>query len=137
MTNFFVSVIIPTYNRKERLIKTINSVLAQDYKNYEIIIIDDGSVDGTANYIKQYFPQIMLLEQENQGVSAARNLDIRAAQGNWIAFLDSDDIWHSNKLSQQINYLKKHPQYQICHSEEIWIKDGIRINPKKASKNCW
>jgi glycosyltransferase involved in cell wall biosynthesis len=131
MINFFVSVIIPTYNRKNRLIKTINSVLAQDYKNYEIIIIDDGSTDGTANFIKEIFPQVVLLEQENQGVSAARNLGIKAAQGNWIAFLDSDDLWHSNKLSQQINHLKKNPQYHICHSEEIWIKNGIRINPKK------
>lgn len=132
MSNFFVSVIIPTYNRKDRLIKTINSVLAQDYQDYEIIIIDDGSIDGTSDYIKQYFPQVILLTHKtNQGVSAARNVGIEKAQGNWIAFLDSDDLWHSNKLSQQIYYLKQHPQYDICHSEEIWIKDGIRINPKK------
>lgn len=124
-----ISVIIPTYNRKNLVVKAIKSVLAQSYKNYELIVVDDGSDDGSGEYIKQYFPQIKLLQQENKGVSSARNIAIKHAKGKWIAFLDSDDLWHNDKLETQISYLNQNPEYKICHSEEIWIKDGIRINP--------
>ena len=103
-----VSVIIPTYNRSKYVTKAIDSVLGQTYKDYEIIVVDDGSTDNTKEVLKPYTDRIKYLYQENTGVSAARNAGIRAAGGQWIAFLDSDDEWLPEKLSIQMDYLSRH-----------------------------
>ncbi|PPR34868.1 MAG: UDP-Glc:alpha-D-GlcNAc-diphosphoundecaprenol beta-1,3-glucosyltransferase WfgD [Alphaproteobacteria bacterium MarineAlpha6_Bin3] len=128
---FNVSVIIPTYNRKFFLINAINSVLNQTYQNLELIIIDDGSSDKTAEYVKKKYPKVRVYKQLNKGVSAARNRGIKLSLNNWIAFLDSDDKWHPEKLEKQINYLTKKKKYKICHTDEIWIRKGVRVNQHK------
>jgi len=131
---FNISIIIPTYNRKLFLIHAIDSVLNQTYQNLELIIIDDGSSDKSIEYIKKKYPSIKIYKQFNKGVSSARNKGIKISSNNWIAFLDSDDRWHPRKLEMQINYLVKNPKYKICHTDEIWIRKGIRINQHKKHK---
>ena len=131
---FEISIIIPTFNRKLFLLNAIDSVLNQTYQNIELIIIDDGSSDKTINKLKQYKSQIKIYSQINKGVSAARNKGIKISQNDWVAFLDSDDRWHPKKLEKQINYLKKNPKYKICHTDEIWIRNAIRVNPHYKHK---
>ena len=129
-----ISVIIPTYNRIFFLKRSIDSVLEQIVKPYEVIIVDDGSSDGTSTMIKKNYPKINLICQENKGVSAARNIGIRASSGDWVCFLDSDDEWKKNKLSEQMLAIKKNTNYSFCHSNEEWIKNGKKINQKKKHK---
>ena len=131
---FNISIIIPTYNRKLFLINAIDSVFNQTYQNLELIIIDDGSSDKSIEYIKKKHPSIKIYKQSNKGVSSARNKGIKISSNNWIAFLDSDDRWHPKKLEKQINYLLRNPKYKICHTDEIWIRKGIRINQHKKHK---
>ncbi len=125
-----VSVIIPTYNRGWVLREAIDSVLAQDYKNYELIVVDDGSTDDTGKILDAYGRDIIVLRQTNKGVSAARNRGIVQAQGQLIAFLDSDDTWLPSKLSRQIDFFTLHPDALINQTEEIWIRNNVRVNPK-------
>ncbi|MBM2835200.1 MAG: glycosyl transferase [Candidatus Brocadiaceae bacterium] len=96
--NVQVSVVIPTYNRAPYVIMAIESVLAQSYQDYEIIVVDDGSTDGTRDVLEPYRDRIRYMYQDNKGVSAARNTGIQESRGEWIAFLDSDDEWLPNKL---------------------------------------
>ena len=129
-----ISVIIPTFNRIDLLKRAIDSVLNQSIKPYDIIVVDDGSIDGTSDMIKQKYKSIKLIQQKNSGVSAARNNGIKNAQGDWIALLDSDDEWKKNKLEEQVNKLTDNPKYDFCHTNEIWIRNGIRVNQKKRHK---
>jgi glycosyltransferase involved in cell wall biosynthesis len=130
-----VSVIIPTFNRLEYLPRSLGSVLAQSYDDYELIVVDDGSTDQTIDAIQQDYPSVNLIVQQNKGVSAARNAGIQEASGEWIALLDSDDEWLPEKLNLQMKALESHPEYRSCHTEEIWIRDGHRVNPiKKYAK---
>jgi len=129
-----ISVIIPTFNRIDLLQRAINSVLNQSIKPYDIIVVDDGSTDGTSNMIQQKYKSIKLIQQKNSGVSAARNNGIKLGGGNWIALLDSDDEWKKNKLEEQVKKLKDNPKYEFCHTNEIWIRNGIRVNQKKKHK---
>ena len=129
-----VSVIIPTYNRAWTLKKAIDSVLKQDYKNFELIIVDDGSTDETEALVKKYEKPVRYIQQPNMGVSAARNKGISASSGTLIAFLDSDDYWYPEKLSVQVEFFNKNPDALICQTEEIWIRHGKRVNPKKKHK---
>ena len=126
-----VSVIIPTYNRGWIIREAIDSVLAQDFADYELIMVDDGSTDNTPDILNAYGRDIRVLRQSNKGVSAARNRGIRASSGGLIAFLDSDDLWLPQKLSRQVAFLDAHPQAMICQTEEQWIRNGTRVNPKK------
>jgi glycosyltransferase involved in cell wall biosynthesis len=129
--NFKISVILPAYNRCALLERAINSVLRQSRPADEIIVVDDGSTDNTPGLISDKFPGIKYLRQENQGVSAARNAGIDKATGNWLAFLDSDDTWSKHKLELQQQALLHNPEYLICHTNEIWIRNGKRINQLK------
>ena len=128
-----ISVIIPTYNRKKHIKKAIDSVMRQSYEPFEIIVIDDGSIDGTYELIKQSYSssQISIEKQINNGVSSARNKGVKLANGDWIAFLDSDDEWLENKLELQVREIKKSKNFLICHTNEIWIRNGIRVNQMK------
>ena len=126
-----VSVIIPTYNRGWILQEAIDSVLEQDFHDYELIVVDDGSVDNTPTILKAYKNEITVLRQANQGVSAARNSGIKAATGRLISFLDSDDLWLPRKLSTQVKFFNDHPQAVITQTQERWIRNGVRVNPKK------
>ena len=122
-----VSVIIPTYNRAASLLRAINSVLGQSFKDFELIVVDDGSTDDTASIISD-FSSIIYLKQENKGVSSARNLGIANANGQYVAFLDSDDEWLPSKLSSQIEYIQLNPKFRWVHTEEVWIRNNIRVN---------
>jgi glycosyltransferase involved in cell wall biosynthesis len=104
-----ISVIVPTYNRERFIIKAIDSILNQTYKDYEIIVVDDGSTDETKKALQAY-SQIKYIFQDNGGVSSARNTGIMAAKGEWVAFLDSDDEWTEDYLSVQMEQVKEFPQ---------------------------
>jgi glycosyltransferase involved in cell wall biosynthesis len=109
--------------------RALNSVTGQTLKPNEIILVDDGSTDQTASLARQRYPDVTLLQQNNQGVSSARNAGIRHATGEWIALLDSDDEWLPSKLEKQFQALQKQPQHLLCHTDEIWIRNGRRVNP--------
>jgi glycosyltransferase involved in cell wall biosynthesis len=126
-----VSVIIPTYNRGWIVKEAIDSVLEQDFSDYELIVVDDGSDDNTPTILKAYGKKIIVLHQANKGVSAARNRGIAAASGRLIAFLDSDDLWLPRKLSAQVKFFKDHPDAVINQTQERWIRSGVPLNPKK------
>jgi glycosyltransferase involved in cell wall biosynthesis len=133
-----IDIIIPTYNRASVLEKAIQSVLKQTYQNFLLHIVDDGSTDETSSLLRSFdnHPQICIHTQKNLGVSAARNFGVKNSQNEWIAFLDSDDEWLPHKLEVQVDYLKKHPGLRFLHAEEIWIRNGVRVNPKaKHSKS--
>jgi len=129
-----VSVIIPTFDRAWALKTAIDSVLAQTYTPIEIIVINDGSTDNTLDILAGYGNKIQVLDQENRGVSAARNLGIKHSRGQYIALLDSDDAWEPDKISCQISFFDQHPEALICQTEEIWIRNGRRVNPKVKHK---
>lgn len=124
-----ISVIIPSYNRAHCLSAALDSVLQQSLHATEIILVDDGSDDQTKELMSSHYPQVKYLQQNNRGVSAARNLGIQHSHCEWIAFLDSDDRWQTNKLEKQVSSLTAQPEYKICHSDEIWIRNGVRVNP--------
>src|SRR3990167_4127136 len=120
-----VSVIIPTYNRKELVRRAIQSVLNQTFSKYSLTVVDDGSTDQTDKILKDFKgAKIHFLRQDHKGVSAARNYGIREAHGELIALLDSDDEWHPKKLEVQVDFFRKNPDAMIAQTEEEWIKNG-------------
>jgi glycosyltransferase involved in cell wall biosynthesis len=127
-----IDVIIPTFNRAYSLPRAIQSVLNQTHKNFNLIVVDDGSSDGTADLMEKDFkhPKIKFYQQSNSGVSSARNFGIMKAQAEWVAFLDSDDEWLPQKLSHQVRFAQTHPHLRFIHSNEIWMRHGQRVNPK-------
>lgn len=114
-----ISVIIPTYNRARYVKKAIDSALAQTYKDYEIIVVDDGSTDGTRQALEPYQDCIRYIYQENRGVAAARNLGIKSANATWVAFLDSDDRWIPEKLAYQMDCVTQ-SDAQVCFTNIIY-----------------
>ena len=126
-----ISVIIPTFNRREPLTRALRSVLAQTGTAYDIWVIDDGSTDGTGDMLRRDFPSVQYAWFPNAGPAAARNRGIKRSQSEWLAFLDSDDTWLPGKLAAQLNFFKTHPEYRIAQTEEIWIRNGVRVNPMK------
>lgn len=118
-----VSVVIPTYNRAYCVGDAIRSVLEQTYKDFEIIVIDDGSTDNTSEVLAEFGGKIRVIRQENAGVSAARNAGIRVARGQWIAFLDSDDVWEHEKLYVQMRDLQAHPEV-VAHMVDAIIENS-------------
>ena len=126
-----ISVVIPTFNRRQTIGRSIDSVLNQTLFPSEIIVVDDGSTDGTSDYIQSNFPSIRLLQQTNKGVSSARNMGIRSSNSDWVALLDSDDEWFPQKLEKQVMTLSQSPDIKFCHTEEIWIRNGVRVNQMK------
>lgn len=129
-----VSVIIPTYNRAHVLREAIDSVLSQKYSDLELLVVDDGSTDHTKEVASSYTSKLAYIYQEHKGVSAARNRGIKQAQGNYLSFLDSDDLWLPDKLSTQMRFMEDHPEIHICYTEEIWIRKGVRVNPMKKHR---
>ena len=127
-----ISVIIPTYNRARKLLRAISSVLYQTFTDYEILVVDDGSSDRTADCLApmEYHMKYLPLPR-NLGVSAARNTGIKASRSPLIAFLDSDDYWLPEKLSMQMDFFRQNPAAVACQTEEIWMRKGIRVNPGK------
>lgn len=132
-----ISVIIPTYNRALFLEEAIRSVLDQDHfsgqgeDGWELLVIDDGSDDGTRDLVRSFGRRVIYHYQDHKGVSAARNLGLRLARGHFIAYLDSDDLWKREKIRAQIEFMTAHPEAVVCSTEEIWIRRGVRVNPLK------
>jgi glycosyltransferase involved in cell wall biosynthesis len=129
-----VSVIIPTFNRWPMAGEAVDSVLGQTYRDFELIVVDDGSSDGTAEKLLARHDGVRIIRQPHKGVSAARNAGARAAAGRYLAFLDSDDLWLPDKLALQHAFLESRPELKICQTEEIWIRRGIRVNPRKKHR---
>jgi len=127
-----VSVIIPTFNRGWILKEAIESVQFQTYRNFEFIIVDDGSTDSTRDILEEFKEELVVIRQTNKGVSAARNKGVASSRGTLIAFLDSDDLWKPEKLALQVAFFASNPETQICQTDEIWIRKGKRVNPKKC-----
>ncbi len=126
-----ISVIIPTFNRELTILRAIKSVLAQTYLDFDLWVIDDGSTDKTQQLVKPFLSEnIHYLKQENLGVSAARNLGIKKSKGEWLAFLDSDDEWLEHKLQLQVDLMSSDAEIPLIHGEEIWIRNGKRVNAK-------
>jgi glycosyltransferase involved in cell wall biosynthesis len=121
-----VTVIIPTYNRAHLIGRALESVSQQTLAPGEVIVVDDGSEDTTRDIIREEYPGVTCLHQANRGVSAARNAGIRAACGQFIAFLDSDDAWMPEKLSEQVQALRQ-SGLQVCHTDEKWMRDGSEL----------
>ncbi len=129
-----VSVIIPTFNRAWILGDAVESVLAQTVNDLELIVVDDGSEDGTDRLLDVYGDRIRVRRQENRGVSAARNAGIGMARGALLALLDSDDTWLPAKLERQVTFMDAHPDILICQTEEIWVRNGRRVNPARKHR---
>jgi GT2 family glycosyltransferase len=129
-----VSIIIPTFNRSIRLKRAIESVYNQTYRDYELLIIDDGSSDETSKMVADFFPKSRYFYQPNSGVSSARNTGISHAKGTWIAFLDSDDEWLPLKLEKQLELLSNNPDHKICHTNEQWIRNNTEVNQMEKHK---
>ncbi len=134
-----ISVIIPTFNRARTLIRALDSVLAQSYPASEIIVVDDASVDNTELLMKAYAQIKFIKLIENRGVSHARNEGIKRARSEWIALLDSDDEWNPDKLAKQVAAAKADPGVHAFHTNEIWIRNGERVNPmnKHVKPDGW
>jgi glycosyltransferase involved in cell wall biosynthesis len=134
-----ISVIIPTFNRAHTLLRALGSVLAQSYPASEIIVVDDASVDNTELLIKSYAQIKFIKLIENRGVSHARNEGIKQASSEWIALLDSDDEWNPDKLAKQVAAAKAYPGVHAFHTNEIWIRNGKRVNPtnKHVKPDGW
>lgn len=126
-----VSVVIPTFDRLALLPRALESVRRQSRPADQVIVVDDGSTDGTEEVIRRDHPEVLYLRRERGGVSAARNQGIAAARGEWIALLDSDDAWRPAKLERQLAALAAAPGHRLCHTDEIWIRDGRRVNPRR------
>lgn len=134
MSNPVISVIIPTHNRAAFLERAIHSVLTQRLPCDQLIVVDDGSTDGTPEILQDLGrkeSRLEVLRQNNCGVASARNRGIEASHGELIAFLDSDDWWLPDKLRTQVAAMQAQPEYCISHTREIWYRLGLRVNQKK------
>lgn len=131
-----ISVIIPTYNRYSFLEKAVKSVLKQSLEKFELLIVDDGSDDGTKELIQSFSDErICYFYQVNRGVSAARNKGVVESRGDLIAFLDSDDCWKEKKLEKQLKFMKSTSSI-ISHTQELWYRRGKILNQKKKHRKC-
>ncbi|NMG01812.1 glycosyltransferase family 2 protein [Azoarcus taiwanensis] len=129
-----VSVILPAYNVREHIADAINSVVLQALPSMEIIVVDDGSSDGTAEFVKQSFPDVRLFRKPNGGAASARNHGMREARGTFIAFLDADDVWLPGKLLAQLDYMRDHDQVRlVCGGFSFWHPDESGAFPEPAT----
>jgi len=132
-----ISVIIPTFNREKLILRALDSVLTQSFRDIEVWIIDDGGNDDTEKVVRARADEspdipVHFIHTPNRGVAAARNTGIHRSSGSWIALLDSDDEWLPGKLEKQMAFSLENPGISLIHTEEIWIRKGIRVNPPKA-----
>jgi glycosyltransferase involved in cell wall biosynthesis len=131
-----VSVIIPTFNRAALLREALESVFVQSYTDYEVIVVDDGSTDETPQMIEEYGDRVRYLWQENRGAAEARNHGVSAARGEWVAFLDSDDMWHREKLACCLERPRHDPGAAVVFHPMVEIDDAgnrVRGRSKRAS----
>lgn len=126
-----ISVVIPCYNARRWIGATLRSVLAQELPPAEVVVVDDGSRDGSAEQVERDFPQVRVVRQANAGVAAARNRGVREARGDWVAFIDADDIWRPAKLRRQCEALRAEPAAELCYSAwEVWPSETPEPPPE-------
>ena len=124
-----ISVIIPTFNRAHLLSRSIDSLLSQTLSAHSVVIVDDGSTDGTENLVSEKYPEFTYLKQDNLGVSAARNAGITATSCEWLAFLDSDDLWYPEKLDNVYNQIQDQSETDvICHNERMFDQTNQKFH---------
>ncbi len=116
-----VSAVIPAYNARDTISAAIDSIQRQTYSSIEVIVVDDGSADGTGQWVKQHYPAVQVEVVPNQGPSRARNHGISCAHGEFIAFLDADDTWHPQKIEAQVKVLQRYPEAELVASD--WVRD--------------
>ena len=130
-----ISVVIPTLNRINTLQRALDSVINQTYKPAEIIVVDNGSSDGTLKFLREQYPKITILTENKIGVSSARNKGIKKSINQWIALLDSDDAWHPRKLEIQTSMLDSAlKEYNLIYTDEVWFRNNKHINQMKKHK---
>lgn len=132
--NDSVAVIVPTYNRVATLGRALESVYAQLRQADEVCVVDDGSTDDTEEFVKSKYPNVIYVKQVNGGVSSARNKGVESTTSKYLAFLDSDDEWLPEKLEIQLSALQEEPNFKLVHSDEIWIRNGKRVNQMDKHK---
>lgn len=132
-----VSCVVPVFNGEATLAETLQSILQQTYPHLEILVVDDGSTDGTSSILESFAGKIKRMSQPHAGPAAARNLAIRAAQGDLIAFLDADDLWHADKIRWQTEYLLEHPELQVSftHVKNFWSPEAAEEKKRFESQN--
>ena len=139
-SSLMISVIIPTFNRALFLGEAIRSVLDQEYfvqngpSSFELLVIDDGSTDATREIVRSFGDDLKYVFQQHRGVSAARNRGLELARGDYIAFLDSDDLWKKEKAGVQLSFMKTFAEAMVCCTEETWIRRGRFANPQKKHR---
>lgn len=126
-----ISVLVPTYNRAQKIARAVDSILNQTHRPFEVIVVDDGSTDKTPLLLTKYNGAVKVIRQNNQGVAAARNRAIKEASGEWLALLDSDDWWMPEKMEKQIDFHLKNPDLLISQTNELWLRNGVKVNPKR------
>ncbi len=129
-----ISVVIPLYNREKFISRAIESILNQTHSIDEIIVVDDGSSDNSLEVLKEFENKIKIITQENRGVSSARNRGIKESSFDWITFLDSDDEWNENKIKDQVEFHINNPEILFSHTQELWIRNGKKVNQKSHHK---
>ena len=127
-----ISVIVPVYNRKDLCLRAVRSVLSQSFKDFELIVVDDGSTEDMSE-VRELVVEAgqLFVSIPHHGVSRARNVGVKHASRRWISFLDSDDSWKNEKLEKQINYLNANPDCKLAQCEELWIRNGKVHNQKE------
>ena len=131
-----VAIIVPTYNRFQLLTRALESIEGQTFRDWHLFVVDDGSTDGTSSLrgIWSNRPQVTWLTRSNGGVSAARNEALKIHKSPYVAFLDSDDEWLPEKLEKQWNFMETHRSIPLVHAEELWLRNGQELKPKKKHK---
>ncbi|MFC1657044.1 glycosyltransferase [Candidatus Moduliflexota bacterium] len=138
-----VSVVIPVYNGEKHIREALESVFKQTYQDYEVVCVDDGSTDSSHEIIKGYGKRVVCCKQENAGPSSARNKAIRMSRGEFVAFLDQDDVWYPDKLEQQVGYLKRNPDVAMVHSninismDDKVVHNGLEIGKRQYGSNVF
>ena len=125
MEKLLISCIVPVFNGDRYLGEALDSILAQTYRPIEIIVVDDGSTDGTGELVARYGDRIRYVKQTNQGAPTARNVGLSVANGEFIAFLDADDLWHREKLERQMDRFEARPELDLCvtNLQRFWIPE--------------
>ena len=145
MSDPLVSCIVPVFNGERFLGDALDSALAQTYQPVEIIVVDDGSTDGTPSVAARYGSRITYLRQPNSGSASAKNRGVRAARGELVAFLDADDLWHPDKLARQRRRLRERPDLSLCFTrfQNFWMPElaeeerRYRADPMSAPSSAW
>lgn len=131
LTRPSLSVVIPCYNAAAWIVSSLSSVYAQAWDDLEVLVIDDGSTDESVAVVREHFPQATVLQQTNGGVAAARNAGLKAARGEWVAFIDADDHWLPGKLRAQMDLLTAHPEARmVCSGWQYWLSGDAAPHPE-------